>query len=119
MLAAAVWGHVAGLVVGVARRKAEVPVLWPSALALALCVTLQVVLGRRGLLADAAARRQPADADARQAMLRTAHQTNGALLLAASVVLTLRAFRHLTPSPPGPTPPARPEPAPRTMEVVA
>lgn len=30
-----------------------------------------------------------------QAVIRTGHQTNGAVLLAASLVLTLRAFRHL------------------------
>jgi cytochrome c oxidase assembly protein subunit 15 len=33
-----------------------------------------------------------------QAMVRTGHQANGALLLAASVVLTLRASRHLAPA---------------------
>jgi len=33
-----------------------------------------------------------------QAVTRTAHQTNGAVLLAASLVLTLRAFRHLGPA---------------------
>ena len=33
-----------------------------------------------------------------QAVVRTGHQTNGAVLLAASLVLTLRAFRRLGPS---------------------
>ncbi len=32
-----------------------------------------------------------------QALIRTGHQANGALLLAAAVVLTLRACRHLRP----------------------
>ena len=30
-----------------------------------------------------------------QALVRTGHQTNGALLLAATIVATLRTFRHL------------------------
>jgi cytochrome c oxidase assembly protein subunit 15 len=30
-----------------------------------------------------------------QGVIRTGHQTNGALLLAASVVLAFRAYRHL------------------------
>jgi len=30
-----------------------------------------------------------------QAVVRTGHQTNGALLLAATIVATLRTFRHL------------------------
>jgi cytochrome c oxidase assembly protein subunit 15 len=33
-----------------------------------------------------------------QAVFRTLHQTNGAVLLAAALVTTLRAYRHLGPA---------------------
>ena len=64
----------------------------------ALAVTIQVLLGVAAwwLL-------RPFDGLARpvtfyQALIRTGHQTNAALLLGASVVLTLRSFRHLSPT---------------------
>ncbi len=119
-LAAAVWGHAGFVFTRVARRKAVVPALWPSARALGVAVTLQVVLGVAALWLMLPLGGNPRTPTLWQAMTRTAHQTNGALLLAAAVVLTLRAFRHLAPSAaPPPSPPARPEPASRTMEVVA
>ena len=56
-----------------------------------------------------------------EAMSRTAHQTNGALLLAAAVVLTLRAFGHLRGLAAGesPRPIGRTEPASRAAEAPA
>ena len=66
---------------------------------MALAVTLQVLLGIAAwwLL-------RPFDGLARyvttpQALVRTAHQANGALLLGSAVVLTLRSFRRLSPTP--------------------
>ena len=97
VLAAAVWGHAAALAWRVARQRREVPELVPAARAMALAVTLQVLLGVAAwwLLL-------PFDGLARfvttpQALVRTAHQANGALLLGSAVVLTLRSFRRLVP----------------------
>jgi cytochrome c oxidase assembly protein subunit 15 len=55
-----------------------------------------------------------------QALVRTGHLANGALLLASAVVLTLRSFRHLAPAPGARTPSSdRPVPASRDLETVA
>jgi cytochrome c oxidase assembly protein subunit 15 len=95
LLAAAVWGHAGALAWRVERLRTEVPWLLPAGRALAALVTVQVALGVAAwwLL-------RPFDGVARevtttQALIRTAHQANAALLLAASVVLTMRALRHL------------------------
>lgn len=105
ILAAAVWGHAAMLSWRVVRHRDEARALVPSALAMALAVTLQVVLGVAAwwLL-------RPFDGIARtvtgpQAVIRTGHLANGALLLASAVVLTMRAYRTLAPAAV-----ARPEP---------
>lgn len=99
IMAFAVWSHALALIVRVERQRRIVPELVPSARAMAVVVSLQVALGVLSwwLL-------RPFDGIPRfvtfyQAVVRTGHQTNGALLLASSVVLTLRAFRHLTPAP--------------------
>ena len=95
-LAAAVWGHVAWLSwrVEVSRRNA--PWLVGSSRAMLVLVCLQVVLGivTWWML-------RPFDGIARpvsnfQALARSGHVVNGALLFASSVVLSLRAYRHLT-----------------------
>ena len=114
-LAAAVWGHALALSVRVERRRAEVPELVPAARAMAVLVTLQVALGIAAWWVLS-----PFDGVARpmsvvQANIRTGHLANGSLLLAAAVVLTLRAYRSLVPAPA-----ASPlTPAPRGLEVVA
>jgi cytochrome c oxidase assembly protein subunit 15 len=100
LLAAAVCGHTVPLAWRVERLRAEVPQLLASARALAALVTVQVALGIAAwwLLRSWGG---PAQAVTNaQALIRTAHQANGALLLAASVVLTLRAMRHLAPATP-------------------
>jgi heme a synthase len=115
VLAAAVWGHAVALVWRVARQRREVPELVPAARAMALAVTFQVLLGIAAwwLLL-------PFDGLARfvttpQALVRTAHQANGALLLGSAVVLTLRSFRRLSPTPRA----EKPADAPLTWEAVA
>jgi hypothetical protein len=55
-----------------------------------------------------------------EAMTRTAHQTNGALTLAAAVVLAMRAFGHLRGASAGESPGSdgnQSEPAPRAAEA--
>lgn len=115
ILAAAVWGHAAMLAVRVERSKAEVPALVPSSRAMALAVTLQVVLGIAAWWMLRPFDGIPRTVTIIQAMVRTGHQANGALLLASTVVLTLRALRHLAPLPT----PAQPSPAVLDLEAVA
>jgi heme a synthase len=115
VLAAAVWGHAVALVWRVARQRREAPELIPAARAMALAVTIQVLLGITAwwllLPFDGLARYVTTP----QALVRTAHQANGALLLGSAVVLTLRSFRRLSPTPRA----EKPADAPLTWEAVA
>src|SRR3954470_5508213 len=92
LLAAIVLGMAATLAWRVGRRKAEFPALVPSARALGLLVTVQVVLGVAAWWLLRPFDGIPRRVTNAQALLRTWHQANGALILAATVVLTLRAF---------------------------
>lgn len=94
-LAAAVWGHAVALGWRIERIKEQVPGLVGPERVLMLAVTLQVAMGIAAWFVL-----RPFDGVARpvslpQAAIRGGHVVNGALLLAAAVVLTLRAFRHL------------------------
>ena len=60
-----------------------------------LTATLQVVLGLAALVFVLPMGGNPPAVTSYEAVVRTAHQTNAALLFAAAIVLTLRAFRHL------------------------
>ena len=101
----ALWSHIilAVVVLGfshataarVRKRGGETPTLRPSANAVLWTSTMQVVLGLLALWLMLPLGGNPRPPSLWQAMLRTAHQTNGALLLAASVVLALRARRSL------------------------
>jgi cytochrome c oxidase assembly protein subunit 15 len=95
VMAFAVWSHAAVLAVRVERHKDEVPELLPSARAMAVLVSLQVALGGLSWWMLRPFDGTPRFVTFYQAVIRTGHQTHGALLLAASIVLTLRAFRHL------------------------
>lgn len=96
-LAAAVVGHVALLAVRV--RRAAAPALTPSVRAMVALAALQVGLGAANWWThppfDGLAR--PAELTRAQALIRLGHQGLGALLLASSVVLALRALRDLAP----------------------
>ncbi len=102
--APALWSHIviAVAVLGlshataarVRKRGSDFPSLRPSTRAVSRASTLQVVLGLLALWLMLPLGGNPRPPSLWQAMLRTGHQTNGALLLAASVVLTLRS-RHL------------------------
>ncbi len=97
--ATAVWGHAAILAWRVERHQSEVPALLPAARAMALAVTLQVALGIGAWWLLRPFDGLPRAVTFAQALIRTGHQTNAALLLGASVVLALRSFRHLVPAP--------------------
>lgn len=114
LLALGVLGHGLALAVSAGRRGAAPPELRASARALGAAVVVQVALGALALGLMLPLGGNPRPPTLWQAMTRTAHQTNGALLLGAAVVLALRAYRHLAPSPD-----AAPEPAPRAVEAVA
>jgi len=95
ILAFLVFGHLASLVLRVARRRTDVPELVPAARALGILLILQIGLGVGAwwLL-------RPYDGIARPvtllaALIRTGHQANAGLVLASVVVLTLRSFGQL------------------------
>lgn len=119
LLATAVWGHAAMLVWRVERQRADVPELVPSARAMALAVTVQVVLGVAAWWMLRPFDGIPRTVSILQAMVRTGHQANGALLLGSSVVLTLRAFRHLAPAPGRAWSSSATRPGPLDLEAVA
>lgn len=108
-------------------HRGEAPALVGPSRLLAAAVVAQVALGVCSLALlwplDGTARPVPAV----QAIVRTAHQTNAAVLFAATIILTLRSFRHLSGSAPQDAPrPAdlerpvrRPEPAALDWEAVA
>jgi cytochrome c oxidase assembly protein subunit 15 len=95
LLAMAVWGHAALLSWRIERSKAELPALLPSARALGLLVTVQVALGVAAWWLLRPFDGIPRTVTNAQALVRTGHQANGALIVSATVVLCLRAFRHL------------------------
>ncbi len=83
---------------GIERRRHELATVVASARAVMVTSTLQVVLGIIALIYLLPFDGTPRPVAFYQAVVRTGHQTNGALLLAAAVVLNLRLFRHLAPA---------------------
>jgi heme a synthase len=96
--AAVVWVGAVHLFARIEVRRASVPTLVPAARALAFTATLQIVLGIIALIYLLPFDGIPRPVAFYQAVVRTGHQTNGALLLAAAVILNLRAIRHLAPA---------------------
>lgn len=95
LLAAAVWGHAALLCWRVEKSRTGARALLASARALGLLVTMQMVLGTAAWWLLRPFDGTPRMVSTAQALVRTAHQANGALILGAAVVLTMRAMRHL------------------------
>jgi heme a synthase len=93
-LAFAVWGSCLFLAFMVEHHKRTWARLVPSARALGLLATLQVALGIGAFISLLPFDGTPKAVTFYQAVTRTAHQTSGALLLAAAVVFNLRRFRH-------------------------
>jgi cytochrome c oxidase assembly protein subunit 15 len=115
VIAAAVISHAVALAWRAERRKREFSELVPSARAMALVVALQVVLGVASWWMLRPFDGIPRTVTIVQAMVRTGHQANAALLLASAVVLSLRACRHLIRS----IPPERVRVSALDLEVVA
>lgn len=124
-MAAGVLIYLGWLAARIRAVRAEAPWLVAPSRVVLLTVAAQVLLGIGSLVLlwplDGTARPVPA----LQAMIRTGHQTNAAILFAASIVLTLRSFRHLAGAAdtaaarPGDRPVGRPEPAALDWEAVA
>jgi len=98
IFALAVWAHALFFALRVERRRARLAPLVPAARALGIASTLQVVLGIVSLIYLLPFDGTPRPVSFYQAVVRTAHQTTGALLLAATVVVNLRVFRQLSAS---------------------
>jgi cytochrome c oxidase assembly protein subunit 15 len=94
-LAAAVWLAAVILAVRVERGRASLPYLLPSSRAMGILLVVQILLGIVSFAYLLPFDGNPRSVSFYQAVVRTGHQTNGALLLAATVVLSLRTFRHL------------------------
>ncbi len=102
----------------VKAHRAETPRLVGPARLLSAVAGIQILLGVVVLVLlwplDGTARPVPAI----QAAIRTGHQTNGALLFAVSIVLTLRSFRHHAGAP-AQAPDPHAEPGKLDLEAVA
>jgi cytochrome c oxidase assembly protein subunit 15 len=94
-IAAGVWGSCLYLSFLLEQQKRTWPYLVSSARALGLLATLQIILGIGAFTALLPFDGTPRAVTFYQAVTRTAHQTSGALLLAAAVVFNLRCLRHL------------------------
>jgi cytochrome c oxidase assembly protein subunit 15 len=118
-----VWLYAGWLLFRVERVKAAVgSLVWPARV-LALTLSLQILLGLAALAFLLPWDGMPRPVTLYSALIRTGHQTNGAVILAASVVLALRAMCRLGPSAQGDVVPQlvgrarRPEPAALDWEV--
>jgi cytochrome c oxidase assembly protein subunit 15 len=124
---AAVWAHVGFLVYRIERRRAELGGLVLPSRVLGLTASLQVVLGLASLAVWLPLDAPPRLVTTYQAIVRTGHQTTAALIFAASIVLTLRAFQQFASGAaaaalavqPKERPLGRPEPAALDWEAVA
>jgi cytochrome c oxidase assembly protein subunit 15 len=81
--------------VTVERNRRVLRPLAASARVLVLLTGLQMLLGAVALFDVLPLDGTPRPTTLLEAIVRTSHQTGGALILAASVVLWLRAYRHL------------------------
>jgi cytochrome c oxidase assembly protein subunit 15 len=95
LVALAVLGHALVLALRIDRNRPDAAALVPSSRCLAILACVQVVSGIMASFYVLPFDGMPRAVEFYGAVLRTGHQTNAALLLAAGVVLALRAFRHL------------------------
>lgn len=95
LLAAAIWIAAIVALVKVEQNRQALSALAASARMLVVLTTLQILLGAVTLYRLLPRDGVPRPTTFSEAFLRTSHQTGGALILAAAVVLALRANRHL------------------------
>jgi heme a synthase len=95
ILAVAVLTQSLSLSYRIERRRVGITRLVVPGRMLGLAATFQVALGLAALAAVLPMGGNPGVPTYYEAVVRTAHQTNAALLFAATIVLTLRTFRHL------------------------
>jgi heme a synthase len=121
-LALAIWGHALVLWIRVDRQRDVLRALVPSARALLLVSSVQMLLGAGAFLYLLPFDGIPRSVSFYQAVVRTGHQTNGALVFAALMVLTLRSFGLLR-APAGQGEPSRAaasagiDPEPRVLQL--
>jgi cytochrome c oxidase assembly protein subunit 15 len=101
LIGLAVLGHALALAVRVERNKQAAAALVPAGRALGILSCVQVLLGLMASYYVLPLDGIPRPVEFYEAVLRTGHQTTASLVLAASVVLALRAFRHLASQPGG------------------
>lgn len=124
IFAVAVWIHAAILTYRIERRPKIAVLVVPSRV-LGLTSTIQILLGLAALFFVLPIGGMPPPVTSFRAVIRTAHQTNAALLFAAAIVLSLRSYRHLAGTarvvagPSEATPVGRPEAAALDWEAVA
>jgi cytochrome c oxidase assembly protein subunit 15 len=104
VMALAVWAHAVVLFLRVKRGGTSLSTLFASSLAAAVASSLQILLGIVAMVYLLPFDGIPRQVTFYQAVVRTGHQTNGALMLAATVVLILRTFRLLARSTSGASP---------------
>jgi cytochrome c oxidase assembly protein subunit 15 len=100
------------------RVSAPSPVVWWSGAQVALA-TIQIALGVASFIALLPFDGYPRAVGFYQAVARTGHQTNGAVLLASSLALALHAFRRLGPARSGEAAPPSTLPANAPLEALA
>ncbi|WP_165064352.1 COX15/CtaA family protein [Paludisphaera rhizosphaerae] len=98
VLGVAILGVAAHLFVKAKRHDPPKPSLRSAARWVEVLAGLQILLGVVAFVMLWPFDGMPRPVTTAQAAFRTLHQTNGAVLLAASVVATLRAFRHFGPA---------------------
>ena len=98
VLGIAILGVAAHLFVRIKKNPDPKPSLKSAARATEVLAGLQVLLGVASFVMLWPFDGMPRPVGFYQAVVRTLHQTNGAVLLAASLVTTLRAYRHLGPA---------------------
>ncbi|AMV36672.1 COX15/CtaA family protein [Planctomyces sp. SH-PL62] len=117
----AILGVAAHLYVKTKRLDPPKPSLRSAARVQEILAGVQILLGVASFVALWPFDGTPRVVGFYQAVVRTVHQTNGAVLLAASVVATLRAFRHFGPTSATsiPSSPSSSTSEPTDLEVVA
>jgi cytochrome c oxidase assembly protein subunit 15 len=110
---------IAATVWAVRRRRRELPGLLGPVRAMELTLAIQLALGIAAWWMLRPFDGIPREVTTTQALIRTGHQANAALLLGAALTLVLRVYGQAAGEPAGRKPEPEPEPTLRELEVVA